>query len=755
MGLLELLQQGQTQLSAGSFPGDTPINDPQSGFIQDNSPTHTYYEDETIGQFDNGSKLRYTLDNTALDITNFSSTTGIDAPTYDWITNYPSLVSGKFNGAPNEYDLTYYPNNTYLENVPIQTEDSPQLFTLDNTGLDNTDSTTDETAIIPDSITYPNNYPLLVSGKFDGAPEPYDTPYNPDNTYLDDVPIKDPDSPQIPTLSEINPPTSYGNSTAYPSYATGQWRGASTEFIAPWSYGFQYEGNLFNNLNYVKQQDTLGKTSLDNSNGGSEPTTVPNPNNTWTNYPSLVKGRFNNAPYQFTPPYNIFNLYLDNISIQDNNSPQRYTLDNTGLDNTNSNADETTFTPNSTTAPNNYPEIEGVGLGVLNGAPNNYQSLYNSNNTYLQNVSDNVDTIDTNILGQTGLDNTNNNVANTTLIPNSISYPNNYPTINDVNLGVFNGAPSPYETPYNPSNTYLNLHPIQQESSPQYNTLNRTGLDNTVPDSEFTTTTPGDNTSFPAVEGANLGEWNGAPSQYNSNQAYSSNNTYLNNVSIGDPDSPQIPTLEESGLDNTNPSRVPTTTTPLSITSYPAIPYVSLGKFNGEPSQYQSFYNPNSTYLDIYNAVTNDNTNPLNGNLSSSGLDNTYPFEAAPTANVPSDDTVYPVFSTGQWQGASQLFTQKYGPSTNQYYPPFVETLNTNLLSQQYDSLSKTGLDVDNTNAIPTTDIIVNPDNITVYPASNVTGVTGSNPQSFNQVWKPVKRYYNDYIKPLKDINLA
>ena len=188
---------------------------------------------------------------------------------------------------------------------------------------------------------------------------------------------------------------------------------------------------------------------------------------------------------------------------------------------------------------------------------------------------------------------------------------------------------------------------------------------------------------------------------------------------------------------------------------YPAIQNVSLGAFNGEPSQYESLYNPNSTYLDTYNTVTNDDTNPLNNNLNLSGLDNTYPFESSPTAIVPTDDTTYPVFSTGQWRGASQLFTQKYGPSTNQYYPPFVTTSNTDLLSQQYDSLPKTGLDIDNENAIPTTDVVVNPDNITVYPTSNVTSITGSAPQPFNQVWKPVKKYYNDYIKPLKDQSLA
>jgi hypothetical protein len=681
MGLLELLQQGQTQLSAGSFPGDTPINDPQSGFIQDNS-IYNSYENETIGQPNNGSVLINTLDNTALDTTDFDQTTNTYSPTYDWVTNYPSLVSGEFNGAPSLYGLSYASENTYLDNTPLQTPDSPQLNTLNQTGLDNTDTNAEPTSVIPNSISYPNNYPALVSGKFDGAPEQYDTPYNLDNTYLDDVPIKDPDSPQIPTLSEINPPTSYQNPTAYPSNALGKWRGASVEFIAPWSYGFSYINNLFNNLNYVKQQDTLGKTSLDNTNGGSEPTTVPNPNNIWTSYPPLVKGRFNNAPYQFTPPYNVFNLYLDNLPIQNNNSPQLYTLDNTGLDNTNNNADETTFTPNSTTTPNNYPEIEGVSLGTLNGAPNDYQSIYNPNNTYLENVSDDVNIIDENILGQTGLDISNMSSAQTAIIPDNLTYPNNYPALVS---GEFNSAPSQYETPYNSINTYLNNVPIQNITSPQLNTLNETGLDNTDESSETTII----------------------------------------------PDSLNYPN------------------------NYPTIPYVSLGQFNGEPSQYESIYNPNNTYLDAYNTITDDNTNPLNGNLSLSGLDNTYPFEAAPTAEIPSDGTVYSIFSTGKWQGASQLFTQKYGPSTNQYYPPFVTTSNTDILSQQYDSLSQTGLDIDNADAAPTTDVVVNPDNITVYPASNVTGVTGSAPQYFNQVWKPVKRYYNDYVKPLKDENLA
>ena len=419
MGLLELLQQGQTTLSAGSFPGDTPINDPQSGFIQENSPTNTY-ESGIIGQPDNGSILVDTLPNTGLDntVANHDPNKPIPQPSI----YFPQLSRGEFGGASDSYIQNYGPESTYLDTTPIQTSNSPQLPTLEQTGLDNTD----------------------------------------DNS-----------TSNIPTPNSISAPTNYGN--------------------------------------------------------------VPV-------------------------------------------SPQ-------------------------------------------------------------------------------------------------------------VQMGEFGGAPSQYQTTYTPDQTYLD----------QYNTL------------------------------------------------------------VGDTN-PQLNTLNETGLDNTDNGSAETTITPDSIAypnNYPVIPNVSLGAFNGAPSQYESLYNSNSTYLDTYDVITNDSTNPLNNNLNSSGLDNTYPSEAAPTAEIPFDGTVYPVFSSGQWGGASQLFEQNYGPSENQYYPPFVTTSNTDLLSQQYDSLSKTGLDVDNENAIPTTDIVVNPDNITVYPASNVTSITGSAPQPFNQVWKPIKRYYNDYIKPLKDQNLV
>jgi hypothetical protein len=618
MNLLERLQQGQTLLSAGSFPNDAPINDPQSGFTQDNSPENTY-EDETVGQFNNGSVLSNTLDNTGLDITNFTQTTGTPPPTYDWVTNYPPLASGEFNGAPSLYGLAYAAENTYLDNVSIGDPNSPQLSTLAQTGLDNTNANAEGTTIIPNSISYPNNYPPLASGKFDGAPEQYDTPYNLDNTYLEDVPIKDSDSPQIPTLSEINPPTPWSAPTAYPGNALGKWRGPSTNFTAPWSYGFPYEINLFNNLSYVKQQDTLDKTALDNTIPQSISTTnpIPDSNSYPNNYPALVSGEFNNAPSQYSSPYNPDNTYLDVISIQDSNSPQNFSLANTGLDNTNPLAAPSAIIPNDISYPNNYPTLVS---GEFNGAPSQYTSPYNSENPYLNSVpiqDPNSPQIPT--LEQTGLDNTDTDSTPTTIIPNNISYPNEYPAIEGVNLGVFNGAPNQYNTVYSPTNTYLNNVPIESETSRQIDTVlsGETGLDNTIQQSFITATVP-------------------------------------NNIT--------------------------------SPTNYPEVPQTNLGEFNGAPSQYATIYTPNSTYLDQYSIIVNE-ANP------------------------------------------------------------------------QIDALQRTGMDVENELYDEVAIFPANPDNITLYPAQNVTANTlnnvGEAPRPFSQIWKPVKRYYNDYIKPLKDQNLV
>lgn len=480
MGLLELLQQGQTQLSAGSFPNDAPINDPQSGFVQSNSPDLTY-EDETLGQPNNGSLLVNTLDNTALDITNLNSNTNVASPTIDWVTNYPPLVSGEFNSAPSLYSLTYTANNTYLDNISIQSPISPQSASLKNTGLDNTNLNALPTTTIPNSVSYPNNYPEIESvslGTLNGAPTQYETPYSANDTYLDNI------SDDVDNI-EIN---------------------------------------------------ILGQTGLDNSNLSSAQTAItPNSITSPNNYPALVSGEFNGAPSinpSYETPYNNVNTYLSNVPIQNVTSPQLNTLDQSGLDN-NSESAETAIIPNSISYPNNYPTIEGVNLGVFNGAPSQYESPYNADNTYLSNVpieSENSRQKDTVLSGETALDNTLQQSLLTTTPPNSITSPTIYPNIPQTNLGEFNGAPSQYQTIYNPNSTYLDQYnSIVNGANPQIDSLQRTGMD--VENGEYDPTTifppnPDNITTYPAIVGINLGvTGSGAKPFY---QTFTPSNTYWN-----------------------------------------------------------------------------------------------------------------------------------------------------------------------------------------------------------------------------------
>jgi hypothetical protein len=719
--ITDLLQQGQTGLSAGSFPNDTPINDPQSGFIQTNSPTNTYYGDETVGQPNNGSDLINTFSNTALDTTNFNDTTGIAGPTYDWVTNYPSLVKGKFNAAPSLYNLTYNSSTTYLNNVPIQSENSPQLPTLSSSSLDNTSSNA-PTTIVPDSISYPNNYPTITDvylGEFRGAPSPYETIYNPDNTYLVDVPIQTSNSPQIPTLdqtsldnantgnvSTTNPvpnantfPNNYPTPT--PQIGMGKFGLQPNQYVTIWAPNNKYYSqNNYDNIvtnsgNPLVNYMNLTGLTLDPNSFASFIQTYPF-NQTYLGnpgFPLFVTGQFNGAPSIFQGTYDAGNTYLNTVPIQSENSPQTDTFSKTGLDNTNAFADVTTFIPNSNSAPNNYPEIESVNLGPLNGAPNNYQSIYNANNTYLGSVSDDINNIETNTLGQTGLDNNNLSSAQTAITPNSTTYPNNYPSLVS---GEFNGGPSPYITFYDSENTYLNTTPIQNITSPQLNTLDQTGLDLSNSGASQTTIVPNNESypnDYPAIGGVNLGTFNGAPSQYQT--TYTSTNTYLDSVPIDSDNSRQKDTIlaGETGLDNTIPQFLLTTIPPNSITSptiYPSIPQVSLGEFNQAPSQYETIYNPNNTYLDQYGSIIDENFNGSNPQVS---------------------------------------------------------------------SLKRTGMDVENELYDEVAIFPPNPDTITVYPAENVTSNTVNNtgdaPNRFKQLWRPGRRYYNDYIKSLKDQSLV
>jgi hypothetical protein len=646
MNLLERLQQGQTLLSAGSFPNDAPINDPQSGFIQSNLPNSTY-EDETIGQPNNGSTLINTLDNTALDITNFNQSNNIDSPTDDWVTNYPPLVSGEFNGAPSLYELAYSVNNTYLANVPIQTENSPQIPTLSSSSLDNTGSNA-VTTIIPNSTSYPNNYPEIEGvnlGALNGTPSDYQSSYNTDNTYLQ---------------------------------------------------------NVSDNVNSINT-NILGQTGLDNTNFSYAQTTVT-PNSTFypNIYPSLVSGEFNGTPSQYVTPYNLNSTYLDNIPIETPNSPQVNTLSQTGLDNTNSNAEQTATMPNNISAPNDYPELVS---GKFGGSPSPYGTLYNADNTYLSNIPvQDPNSTQINTLFSTGLDNTNTNSDPTTVVPDSISYPNNYPALTS---GEFNGASSQYTSPYNSENPYLNSIPIQDPNSPQIPTLGETGLD--LEDATYAPTAIVPNSTsypnnYPALSGVNLAGI-GAPKQYSTN--WRQNNNYLNNFGsslhsslfgISNLDNASSTTSPPLISNQINPqdafniifassltgagtsvaSNTPPPVTSTSPTNYPALEHVYLGEFNGAPSQYNTIYNASSTYLQKYNIIVNQITNP------------------------------------------------------------------------QTNTLDETGLDVENSDALSTSLLFAptNPDNITTYPviAGINLGVTGSGAQGFNQVYKPSNTYWNNYL---------
>jgi hypothetical protein len=404
MGLKQRLLQGQTGLSAGSFPGDTPINDAQSGFIQGNSPNNTY-ENETIGQPDNGSALVNTLDNTGLD--NTIGLHDVNKPTSPVSTDYSSLSKGEFGGASSQYIQTYGPNNTYLSSVSIEDIDSPQINTLNKTSLDNTNGASISNTPIPNSISSPNDYPQLASGEFGGAPSQYISPYSAGNTYLSSI----------------------------------------------------------GDINETPQTATLNKTSLDNTNN-SFISNVPPPNsvNLPNDYPQPVSGRFGGSPSQYETPYNANNQYLDTIntiSIPANNN-QVNTLDNTGLDNSDNSFDPTAFRPNEVSAPTNYgntPNSPSVQLGEFGGAPSQYTEVYTPNGTtYLEQVdSPEFVGIQSSSFSNSGLSTDTSNAAPTTfvapIVDNITTYPASNVTHNTLTSGV-NSAPQPYTQIWNPNNNY-------------------------------------------------------------------------------------------------------------------------------------------------------------------------------------------------------------------------------------------------------------------------------------------------------------
>jgi len=371
MGLLELLQQGQTQLSAGSFPGDTPINDPQSGFIQNNLPNSTY-EDETLGQPNNGTVLVNTLDNTALDNTNPS----FDTPTLPPATNnnYPELVSGEFNGAPSQYTSPYNSENPYLNSIPIQDPNSPQIPTLGETGLDLNDAPYAQTAIVPNSTTYPNIYPALPGVNLSGigAPKQYSTNWRQNNDYL----------------------TNFGSSLHSSLFGFSNLDNASSTISAPLISNQIDPQDAFNII--FASSLTGADTSV--ASNTPPPVTSTSP----TNYPALEHvylGEFNGAPSQYNTIYNASSTYLQkyNIIVNPITNPQTNTLDETGLDVENSDALPTSllFAPTNPDNITTYPIIAGINLGVTGSGAQGFNQVYKPSNTYWDNYLTNRSLFDT------------------------------------------------------------------------------------------------------------------------------------------------------------------------------------------------------------------------------------------------------------------------------------------------------------------------------------------------------------------------
>ncbi len=300
-------------------------------------------------------------------------------------------------------------------------------------------------------------------------------------------------------------------------------------------------------------------------------------------------------------------------------------------------------------------------LGIKSDAPSQFVQQYSSTKTYLSTTQGLADkgSATTDSLDQTSLD----DPINTDLITQ-------YPQFAQ---GQFGGATQPFSQQWNEENGYVsNSNPNAQADS-----LGLSGLDVENPSSAATTGNPLINTNYPELA---RGEYNGSPDQFT--QKYTPRNTYLDNLTQIKSviTNTQTNTLDETGLDTTDPKVVSTTAIPDAIsypTEYPYVsPQVSLGEFQSAPSQYSQVYTPTKTYLDEYNTIRDINTNP------------------------------------------------------------------------QTSVLDETALDVENQDALNQSLVYspTNPNTTTVYPANNVTGVTGSAPQNFDQVWKPTNDYYG-YMK--------
>jgi hypothetical protein len=682
------------------------------------------------------------LNETGLDIENIGLVSTTISPSTN--TPYPNLASGEFGGQSNNFDQIYTPNSTYLDTYNPQSQ--PNTVIQGQTGLDNTNPVSAPTTTPPID---PTSYPQYVQGEFNGAPVLYNQIWKPNFRYIANY------NPNIQpnTLSETGldntdslfnlTTTTPSTPTLYPQFAQGEFNGAPTQYSQVWGPNNQY----IVNYNPNTQPDTLDETGLDVENSNTvSTTTTPS---TTTQYPQFVQGEFNAAPTQYTQIWGPTNQYI--ISYNPNTQPNTVVNGETGLDNTNPSSLPTTTNPTSYTQ-----YFSQYNSGKFGGTSQIFIPIYNPlpNADYLTNYNPNTQI---NTLDNTGLDNTNNNANATSPIPNAVSKPNDYPALVS---GEFNGSPTQYNTLYSSNNTYLNTF----DPNTQPNTLNETGLDNInndslptsfIPDNISAPTNYGNTPSTPQVQ---MGEFGGAPSQYQT--LYTPNNTYLsqNNLStiISDTDNPQVLTVLDglTGLDNIDSQASPTTFVPDIVsapTNYPQPAQTYLGEFQGAPSQFTPLYTPNpgQSYLDNYDNIVNDTSNTQIINLSNTGLDVENSSASPTTYTVPEYDTttVYPPQATGEYNGASTPYEQIYTP--NSTYEEAIINTPSGPISILESSNQYTGLDIENRDAAPTTYVVPEVDN-TIYPyvegATLYPEASGSTQTYFSQTWKPLNSYLS-FIK--------
>jgi hypothetical protein len=422
-------------------------------------------------------------------------------------------------------------------------------------------------------------------------------------------------------------------------------------------------------------------------------------------------GEFNTGVAPFQQVWNSSNTYIDNF----NPNIQPNTLGQTGLDNTNPNFIPSTTLPTDTTV---YPNL---ATGEFNSVSNLYTQIYGPNQTYLDNFNPNTQP---NSLQSTGLDIENIGLVSTTAAPSpNTSYPN-------LSTGEFNGQSNNFNQTYTPNNTYLNT--FNPNTQPNTVLNGETGLDNINSLAFNTTFVPNaisSPTDYPSPPQTFMGEFQGAPSQFTPLYTPNPGQSYLDNYSIiiSNAGNQQINTLGQTDLDNSNNNSSPTTVQNVDPTVYPL--FVQ-GEFNSSPNLFNQIWSPNFGYYE------NSNPSAQIDTLSQTGLD-VENQDAVPTAFIPNTSTSYPSTALGGLGQSALQFIQIWNPIIN--YNDIVVGAPVSPLEQ---SLDETGLDIENEDAVPTTYIVPQTDNITIYPPE-VTGELGSAPSQYSQEWKPINKYYN------------